>query len=319
MNTFLIILLLLVVGLLVWVNLQPLQFMKLIMFFGRKASGLVYKEIKVDDIVWPYLEGVPKAAAEGEGSKPVLVFVHGFAADKDSWSMYTRQFSKQYRMIVMDLPGHGESDKSLDRDYGIAAQTERLAKFLQALKIDRCQMIGNSMGGQITLNFALQYPQLLDSIVLIDNAGILMPEKTDVELAVDAGENPLEMKSPEDVVRQMALVMYKPMYIPGPFKRAMYERAQQDKPVLDKIFWTLVEQTESTAFNEHLAEIKVPTFIIWGRHDLIIDVSTVAVLESGIVGATSVIIEEAGHVPMLEKPKETAHHHHAFLATRTEA
>lgn len=313
MSEILIVVVVLVIAFALWANLQPDRFLTMVVNLGRRASGLTYKEIQVDDILWPYLENTPKGDTTG---KPVLVFVHGFAADKDSWSMYTKQFHKDYRIIAMDLPGHGESDKSLDRDYGIHAQTDRLASFIKALGIEKCHMIGNSMGGHITLNFAVKYPELLDSIALINNAGVLMQEKSEVTLAIEAGDNPLEMKSPADVARQMALVMYKPVFIPGVFKRAMYHRAQRDKAVLDKIFWTLVEQGESTALNEHLSSVSIPTFILWGRHDRIIDVSTVAVMESSIANCSSVIIEEAGHVPMLEKPAETAIHHTAFLQTR---
>lgn len=316
MSEILIALVILVIAFTVWANLRPSKFMTMVMNLGRKASGLKYKEVQVEDILWPYLENDPKGVA---ADKPTLVFVHGFAADKDSWSMYTKQFHKDYRIIAMDLPGHGESDKNLDRDYGIEAQTDRLAKFVEALGIEKCHMIGNSMGGHITLNFAVKYPQLLDSIALINNGGVLLDEKNEINLAVEAGENPLEMKSPEDVVRQLELVMYKTPYLPGVFKRAMYQRAQQDKPVLDKIFWTLVEQAEATALNDQLSSITVPTYILWGRHDRVIDVSTVAILEAHIANSSSVIIEEAGHVPMLEKPAETALHHKKFLQTRAGA
>ena len=316
MSEILLVIVALLAGIALWANLQPNKFLLMVMNLGRKASGLKYREVQVDDIRWPYLENNPDIDTAG---KPTLVFVHGFAADKDSWSMYTRQFHKEYRIIAVDLPGHGESDKDLDRDYGIQVQTDRLAKFVKALNIEKCHMIGNSMGGHITLNFAVKYPELLDSIALINNAGVLMEDKTEVTLAIEAGENPLEMKSPEDVARQMALVMYKPAYIPGVLKKAMYQRAQQDKPILDKIFWTLVEQGADTALNEQLGNVTVPTCILWGRHGRIIDVSTVAVLEEHLANSSSEIIEEAGHVPMLEKPAETAEHHKAFLQTRSTA
>lgn len=297
----------LIAALLIWANLQPQKVLQLMMSFGRKASGLSLKEVAVDGIVWPYLEGGPSNAE-------VVLFVHGFAADKDTWPLYSKHFHKNYRVISPDLPGFGDNTKDLNFDYGIAAQTDNLLAFLKAIGVDKCHIIGNSMGGHISLNFAVKYPQHLQSLTLINNAGIMLEDKSDIALAVEAGENPLEMKSPDDVGRQLALVMYKPIYLPGLFKRAMYQRAQEQKVILDKIFWLTVEQTEATAMNDSLSQVSVPTLILWGRHDRVVDISTVAILEAGIPNAQSVIIEEAGHVPMAEKPATTAKHNLEFIA-----
>lgn len=304
---YLIIVVALLLALALWANLMPVQCLNAIMLIGRKASGMRLRRISVEGVDWPYLEGgVPDA--------DVVLLVHGFAADKDSWTVYARQLRKHFRVIIPDLPGHGEHVKDVSLDYSVEVQTDRLAKFVSAIGVDKCHVVGNSMGGHISLLFAANYPAKTQSLTLINNAGILLEEKNDITAAVDAGENPLEMKSPEDVSRQLALVMYKPVYLPGFMKRALYARAQADKPVLDKIFWEIVETTESLAMNNRLDQISAPTLIIWGRHDQIVDLSTVDILEQGIEGARSVVIEEAGHVPMAEKPAETAKHHLAFLA-----
>ena len=306
MPIYLLIPLTLIALLLLWVNLQPLKAMNLMMLLGRKASKLSLKTASVKGVDWPYLEGGP---AEAE----VVVFVHGFAANKDTWPIYTKHFYKKYRVVVPDLPGFGDNIKDLGRDYGITAQTDDLADFLRTIGVEKCHIVGNSMGGHVSLNFAVKYPELLHSLTLINNAGIRLDHKSDIELAVDAGENPLEMKSADDVTRQIALVMHKPVYLPGFFKRAMYHQAQLDKVILDKIFWATVAESEAMALNDSLSQISVPTLILWGRHDRIIDVSTAAILNEGIKNSQCVIIEEAGHVPMAEKPAITAQHNIEFL------
>ena len=66
--------------------------------------------------------------------------------------------------------------------------------------------------------------------------------------------------------------------------------------------------------NDRLGEVTAPSLIIWGRHDRLIDVSSVSILEEGIKNSEAVILEETGHVPMIEKPKDTAFVHLRFLA-----
>lgn len=306
MNALFAITLLAIAVIIFWVNVQPEKALKLLMLLGRLSSRLSKKQVIVDGVCWPYLEG-------GNSNAEVILFVHGFAADKDTWPIYTKHFYKRFRVVIPDLPGFGENVKDLNRDYGIASQTDGLVKFLQAIGIEKCHIVGNSMGGHISLNFAAKFPQHLHSLTLINNAGIMLDQKSDIALAVEAGENPLEMKSVDDVPRQIALVMHKPVYLPGFIKRAMYQHAQREKPLLDKIFWQTVAETEAMAMNDSLSSITVPTLILWGRHDRIIDVSTAHILNEGISNSECVIIEQAGHVPMAEKPAITARHNIEFI------
>ena len=130
-----------------------------------RVRGHIELAIGTDGITWPYLEGGPPG---GE----VLLLVHGFGAEKDHWLAYARQFSKKYRVVIPDVPGFGEATKSADLDYGMAAQAKRMDGFLQALGISRCHAAGNSMGGYILLKLALDNPARLESLTLLNNAGV---------------------------------------------------------------------------------------------------------------------------------------------------
>ncbi|MEP5485435.1 MAG: alpha/beta hydrolase, partial [Parasphingorhabdus sp.] len=114
--------------------------------------------------------------------------------------------------------------------------------------------------------------------------------------------------------RMLAFVAHKPMKIPGQFRKIFYEDFAVHRDLLDKIFWNLVEDSTVRSLNDQLDQVKAPTLIIWGRHDQLIDVSCVDVLENGIANAESVIFENVGHVPMIENPKATAERHLEFLA-----
>ena len=81
----------------------------------------------------------------------------------------------------------------------------------------------------------------------------------------------------------------------------------------DRIFWGLVEETEQYALNERLADLRIPTLIVWGRQDKLFPASTVDIMQAAIPESRSVILEETGHAPTIERPHETATHHLEFL------
>jgi len=118
----------------------------------------------------------------------------------------------------------------------------------------------------------------------------------------------------EDADRLIAFVVRKPTHVPARLKPVIYADALKHRDLLDQIFWIIADEMEQKPLNDQLGGVKVPTLIIWGRHDKLIDVSCVAVLEAGIVGSKSHIFEHVAHVPMIEDPKATAEVQREFLA-----
>ncbi len=273
----------------------------------RRKSKLTLKTVDVNGVTWPYLEGGPK---DGE----TVVLVHGFGADKDHWSLYAKHLTDRYHVIAPDLPGFGENDLSPDRDYSIKAQTDRLIGFLDALGIDKAHLGGNSMGGYIVLHAALEHPDRLKSLTLLNNAGVVGSNESELQQAAQRGENPLVMRKFSDVDRLMAFVMHKPRAIPGQFKKVMFADSRRREALLDRIFEAIVEDSLNNPATDRLSNVKAPTLIVWGRHDRLIDVSCVDVLKKGIRGSEAVIFEHVGHLPMMEDPAALAKAHLPFLA-----
>ncbi len=273
----------------------------------RRRAALSRRTVCVGDIEWPYLDG-------GKATAEPVVLVHGFGGDKDNWTLYAPYLTPHHRVICPDLPGFGESDRSVDRDYCVQAQARRLCEFLDALGIDRCHLAGNSMGGFIALRFALDFPGRLASLTLLDNAGVAGANASELQRAIERRENPLELKTMADVERLLTFVYRKPPFMPRQFKRVLLDDALANERVLDKVFWTLASEGIVGVLNARLGEVRVPTLIVWGRHDQLIDVSVVDELRRGIADSVAVIFEHVGHVPMLEAPQETAAHHLALLA-----
>lgn len=286
----------------------PEQIVLLMRWLMRKRARVERKTVTVDGRTWPYLEG-------GDPSKPTLVMVHGFGADKDHWTFYAPWLTNDYRLIAPDLPGFGENDRDGELPFDVGSQAARLKGFLDALGIDRPHLGGNSMGGWIALRFAIDYPDALRTLTLMNNAGILGADESELQkLAANRDYNPLVIANLEDADRLIAFVVRKPTYVPARLKPVIYADALKHRDLLDKIFWTIADEMEAKPLNDELHKVTVPTLIIWGRHDKLIDVSCVAVLEAGIAGSRSHIFDHVAHVPMIEDPKATAEVQRAFLA-----
>ena len=288
--------------------LFPEQLVQIMRWLMRRRARVERRTVTVDGRTWPYLEG-------GDPSKPVLVMVHGFGADKDHWTFYAPWLTKDYRLIAPDLPGFGENDRDGELPFDVTSQAARLKAFLDVLGIERPHLGGNSMGGWIALRFAIDYPDALRSLTLMNNAGIVGANESELQkLAADRDYNPLVLANLEDADRLIAFVVHKPTYVPARLKPVIYADALRHRDLLDRIFWVIADEMEQKPLNDQLGKVRVPTLIIWGRHDKLIDVSCVAVLEAGIAGSTSHIFEDVAHVPMIEAPKATAMVQREFLA-----
>ena len=308
MNFILLLLIAAVVFLTLLYLFFPEQIVALMRWLMRKRARVVRKSVTVDGRTWPYLEG-------GDPSKPTLVMVHGFGADKDHWTFYAPWMTRDYHLIAPDLPGFGENDRNRELPFDVASQARRLKDFLDALGIERPHLGGNSMGGWIALRFAIDYPDRLRTLTLMNNAAVLGANESELQkLAANRDYNPLVIANLEDADRLIAFVVRKPTHVPARLKPVIYADALKHRDLLDQIFWVIADEMEQKPLNDELGKVTVPTLIVWGRHDKLIDVSCVAVLEKGIAGSTSHIFEDVAHVPMIEAPKATAEVQRAFLA-----
>jgi len=289
-----------IAGLLAWF-VFPQLFVTVMQGMLRRANGIAIKSATVDGIEWPYLEGGPE---DGD----TVVLVHGFGGEKDQWTQMAGHLTKTHHVIIPDLPGFGESGaKGREMSYHTAKQAERLRGFLRAIGVDKFHIAGNSMGGMIALRYAEAFPGDLLSMTLLNNAGIVGKERTELEIALEDGKNLLSVSVPDDVDRLLAFLAHEPLAVPAPFKKVMYEKAKAHEDLHNQIFFEeLAVEAQEDAFNDRLHLIHTPTLIIWGTHDRLLHVTCADVLREGLPKAHCVIFEETGHVPMMEKPKETA-------------
>lgn len=270
----------------------------------RRAAGVELRRIAVDDHEIAYLEG---------GRGETVILLHGFGAEKDNWTRFAQYLTPHYHVVAPDLPGFGESSFVDGASYRIADQARRLAALADALGIARFHLAGNSMGGQVAGQFAALFPQRVLSLILVDCTGVKSPRTGDLESAIRRGEpNPLVVASVADFDNRMKYLFVQEPEIPGFIKRILVAQAQDRQARHEVILAQTTPEVE--ALEPNLGLIRARTLIVWGERDRMRDVSSVPVLQAGIAGAAAVILPECGHVPMSERPEETAGHVLRFLA-----
>lgn len=275
-----------------------------VQFTERQLAGLSTRTATVDGLTLHYYDGGP---TNGE----TLLMIHGFGANRDNWLRLARHFTDRYRVIALDLPGFGDSSKP-DASYDVATQTKRLHAFIDALKIDKPHLIGNSMGGHIAALYAAHYPDQLSSVALVDNAGITSPRMSEMFQMIERGQpNPLVVRKPEDFSRLMDFVFVSPPPLPDSLKRHFAEQSMANQAHYDMIFAQLREQY--VPLEPELPKIEVPVLVLWGDKDRVLDVSSIEVMKPLLKKSTVIVMRDCGHAPMIERPEETAQHYQAFL------
>lgn len=273
-------------------------------FVERVRAGLSESSLRVGNLDIRYLEGGPKDAE-------VLLLVHGFGSDKDTWTHFARYLTKDYRVIAVDLPGFGESSRPDDISYDVASQAERLFEFTRGLGIGRLHLVGSSMGGWIAGVLAARHPQQVLSLTLIGNAGISSPHKSELFQLVDQGKNPLVLNKAEDMQKTLDFVFFKPPKLPERLLQYLGERSMERSAFNQKVFAQLRERY--IPLEPELPKITAPTLLLWGAQDRLADKSNIDVMKPLLRQPSVVIMQNCGHVPMTERPEEAAQHYLVFL------
>lgn len=290
-------------GGLFYLHTHPAATLSLARAFERGQAGLEQKEIVVDGEPWPYLEG---------GKGETIVMLHGFGADKDNWTRFSQYFTDKYHVVAPDLPGFGEAPRHWDWDYTIPAQSQRLHAFVDALGLERFHIVGNSMGGNLAGYYTAEHPQRVITLGLFNNSGVTSPEPSEMTLALERGENPLLVDSPEDFDKLLDFVFVEKPPIPDSVKRYLGQQAIENREFNAYVFEQYSEQRPG-ALEPKLREVEQPTLILWGDTDRLLHVSSIETMRPLLENETVVVMEDMGHSPMIERPEDTAKHYLKFL------
>ncbi|MFD2822801.1 alpha/beta fold hydrolase [Lacinutrix iliipiscaria] len=207
---------------------------------------------------------------EDYGKGNTLLLLHGLGSTKKDWDAQVPFFSKKYRVITVDLRGHGNSTKPLN-DYGVGLMTEDIKQFLDQLNIKKATIVGFSMGGAVAFQMAASHPEYIDNIVIV-NSG---PDFNDMgQTGVDLLKNRiefLETKGLESLAHEISFNMFP-------------EEHQID---LRNEFETRCKNNDYNAYYKSFV-----TLMAWGLGDAIKDITARTLVVSSDMDYTSVTFKE---------------------------
>ena len=253
-----------------------------------------------------------------EGTGFPIVLMHGTAASLHTYDAWTKQLSKDYRVIRLDLPAFGLTGPNKNADYSIESYTKFLSQFLEKIKVDKFYLAGNSLGGNIAWNYAAEYPEKVLKLILIDASGLptFTPQPPIFKMAKTPILNSLFLyitpkffirKNIEQVyadklkVTDALVTRYHKMSLRTGNRKAFIDRAKTDFNLAEKV--NLVK----------LKSVKTTTLLIWGAKDTWIPLGNGKRMDSMLLNSKLVILENSGHVPMEESPKESLEFLKSFL------
>ena len=262
------------------------------------AAGLQHHQISAAGFDWSYLENGLR------GQKPTLLLIHGFGASKENWLDLSRHLKDDFHLVLVDMPGHGETSFDPAQEYDLDDQVQRLHAFTQAIGVSQFHMIGNSMGGGISALYAGTYPGTVASTILLNPAGIF-DVKSEFDGYLDQGQNPLIVEDEEDFKFLVSFAMEQAPLIPWPLSAASTIKMRERKATNDQIFADLTGPHDFV-FKDVITRITTPTLIAWGKQDRVLAAANANEFQRLIPASKIALLEGVGHVPMMEVPAETA-------------
>ncbi len=233
-------------------------------------------------------------AKRGDGAETIIL-IHGFGGDLDNWLFNIDALGEKATVYALDLPGHGQSSKKLDKP-GLAAMKNALAAFMDKLGIGKAHLVGHSMGGAIAMQMAAEHPEKVKSLTLICSAGL----GSDIGSYVDeyvAAQGRKDLKPVlEKLFADKSLVSRQ--LVDDVLK---FKRLDGVEPLLKSLAAALFGGgKQADAPGKALAGKLPPTLVIWGKHDEIIPAAHAA----NLPGAHVHVLEGAGHMVFMEKASD---------------
>ena len=244
------------------------------------------------------------------GAELPMVFVHGLSGSWQNWLEQLPHFARTRRVVAFDLPGFGASEMPPEK-ISIPGYGRLLDALLDELGIDAAVLVGNSMGGFIAAEVAIQRPARVERLVLVSAAGLTIEyqRRERALAALYRSERALQLwggwlgSRADWVTRRararrviMGIVARRPDRLPAPLV------AEQIRGSGTPGFVDALDALTDYPIRARLGEIACPTLIVWGRDDRLVPVRDADAFERLIPDARKVVWEDTGHVAMLERP-----------------
>jgi pimeloyl-ACP methyl ester carboxylesterase len=255
------------------------------------------------------IDGTPVNYVDlGSGEREPVVFVHGLGGQWQNWFENLPRAALERRVLALDLPGFGESPEPRER-ITIGGYGRTLNSFCDRLQVESVALVGNSMGGFIVAETAIQFPERVSRLVLVSAAGISSahtvrtPVLTAGRVAAaivanTAARHRTLAARPLSRHMSLAFVARHPRLLQADFAYEGFFKGA-GKPGFDDALRACLEYD----FTDRLPDVRCPTLIVWGEDDAIIPVRDANEYERLIPDSRKVLMRDTGHVPMAERPE----------------
>lgn len=263
---------------------------------------------------------------QGKRDGPAIILLHGSNASLHTWEPLVKRLGDTYRIVTLDLPGHGLTGATPDRDYGAEGMMEAVDVVAARLDLDHFILGGNSMGGWVSWRYALAQPGRVDALLLIDAAGMPL-RKGESAPESNIGFRVLEYP----FGRWLATRITPRALVERSLRGSVAKQEIVDDAMVDR-YWDLLRfpgNREATVLRARTdrepgmaaraGEITAPTLILFGSEDRLINPSAAKTFNERIAGSEVVLLNGIGHLPMEEAPDATASAIREFLTRRLAA
>jgi pimeloyl-ACP methyl ester carboxylesterase len=253
------------------------------------------------------------------GSGPPLLLVHGLAGSWQNWLETIPYFVGTHRVLALDLPGFGESLMPAER-ISIAGYGRLVDAFCEVVGVERGAVVGNSMGGFIVAEMAIQHPHRVEKLVLVSAVGLTIEyqrneralalmRRLEAVLSWAATHPRAEFYLRPRARRGLRYVFAHPERLPGPL--VVEQVRGSGKPG----FIDALDALSDYPIRDRLERIAAPTLVVWGDRDRLVPVDDADAFEELIPNARKIVYEDTGHVAMLERPERFNRDLEEFLAS----
>lgn len=262
------------------------------------------KHLNVSSYRFEQVDGLKIAYREfSHPSKPTLVLIHGFMGNTTNFEKLFPTLSKNFHLVVVDLPGFGLSDKQISKPLSRRYMAQIVAGLLEKKNIETYHVLGHSMGSEVAAWLALDRPKNVASLILVsssiclDNANQMTNFSDNVFVRIFLRLAFLNYQNMKRTFKD--LLMVKENFDEKLFLSNYYLVYQT--PV--KVVFQLAQAVDTDQLRELLPSLKLPTLIIWGLQDNATPVEGASCLAQKIANSRVVLLDQAGHLPMIDQPE----------------
>ena len=256
------------------------------------AKMMEEKFLQIDEHKIRYLESGT--------SKNTLVLIHGLGASAERWNNVIPIFADNFRVVVPDLIGFGYSDKPT-ADYTLDFFSEFLEKFFAASDIKRPNIIGSSLGGQISVEYASSHSQDIEKLILVSPSGMMKQSTPALDAYIMAALYPNEISAKN----AFELMEGSGKHVEDQIVDGFIERMRLPNAKL-AFMSTVLGLKNSISITSKLQSISAPTLIIWGADDPVIPINHADDFVSAIQDCRFYRMDGCGHTPYVQDPRTFA-------------